>query len=153
MNVLMMILRASRPSRLSDMVAVAKPRWIKRGYDGLTFFGYIITHSKQEAEAFNRRYSPLKNHEMIHLYQARSTCDSWIVFYLRYGAYWLSASRYRKHLQNAGYWLNPFEMEAYAEMYDLNYLSSCPHGCVGWKRYAKMPLDKRLQLFWEHIMK
>ena len=53
MNILLMMLRAAPPSRLDDMKAVAMPRWIKRGYEGLTFFGHIITHSQQEAEAFN----------------------------------------------------------------------------------------------------
>ena len=51
---------------------------------------------------------------MIHLYQARACHDSWLLFYLRYGWYWLMALRYRRHLENAGYRLNPFEMEAYA---------------------------------------
>ena len=55
MNILLMMLRATRPSRLDDMKAIAKPRWIRKGYDGLTFFGTIITHTQQEAEAFNAR--------------------------------------------------------------------------------------------------
>ena len=50
MNILLMMLRAPRPSRQNDMKAVAKPRWIKKGYDGLTFFGHIITHNDEEAE-------------------------------------------------------------------------------------------------------
>ena len=143
MNILMMMLRAARPSRLNDMQAVAKPRWIKKGYDGLTFFGTIITHSAQEAEAFNQRLSPLRNHEMIHLYQARATHDSWLLFYLRYGWYWLLACRYRKHLKNAGYRLNPFEMEAYAHMHDLHYLDDKQGGTYEWKKYAQMPLFER----------
>ena len=62
MNILMMMLRAPRPSRQNDMRAVAMPRWIKKGYDGLTFFGHIITHTKEEAEAFNERFGSFKNH-------------------------------------------------------------------------------------------
>ena len=112
MNILSMMLRSVRPSRIADMPAIAKPRWIRKGYDGLTFFGHIITHTQQEAEAFNQKFSTMKNHEMIHLYQARSTHDSWLCFYWKYFMFWLKASRYRKHLRNAGYLLNPFEMEA-----------------------------------------
>ena len=52
MNILMMMLRAARPSRISDMQAVAKPFWILKGYNGLTFFGHIITHNLQDAEDF-----------------------------------------------------------------------------------------------------
>ena len=52
MNIFMMILRAARPSRINDMQAVAKPFWIPKGYEGLTFFGHIITHNLQDAEDF-----------------------------------------------------------------------------------------------------
>ena len=138
-----MMLRAPRPSRQNDMRAVAMPRWIRRGYDGLTFFGHIITHTEQDAEAFNERFGSIKNHEMIHLYQARACHDSWLLFYLRYGWYWLLASRYRKHLRNAGYRLNPFEMEAYANMHDLHYLDDKQSGAYEWRKYAKMPLSER----------
>ena len=146
MNILLLMLRAKRPSRLNDMKAIVKPRWIKKGYDGLTFFGHIITPTEQDAEAFGR-FGSMKNHEMIHLYQARSTQNSWLCFYLRYGWYWLLACRYRKHLRNAGYLLNPFEMEAYAKMYDLHYLDDKESGTNEWRRYAKMSLDERLQAY------
>ena len=143
MNIVVMMFRAPRPSRQDDMRAVAMPRWIRKGYDGLTFFGTIITHSEKDAEAFNGRFSTLKNHEMIHLYQARATHNSWLLFYLRYGWYWLLASRYRKRLKNAGYRLNPFEMEAYAHMNDLHYLDDKPEGVHEWRKYAQMPLSER----------
>ena len=146
MNIVLMMLRAPRPSRQNDMRAVAMPRWIRRGYDGLTFFGHIITHTEQDAEAFNERFGSIKNHEMIHLYQARACHDSWLLFYLRYSWYWLLASRYRKHLRNAGYRLNPFEMEAYANMHDLHYLDDKQSGTNEWRRYARMPLIERIKL-------
>jgi hypothetical protein len=82
---------------------------------------------------------------MIHLYQARACHDSWLLFYLRYGWYWLQASRYHKRLRNAGYRLNPFELEAYANMHDLHYLDDKPHGATGWRRYARMPLSERMK--------
>jgi hypothetical protein len=147
MNILLMMLRAPRPSRQNDMRAVAMPRWIRKGYDGLTFFGHIITHTEQEAEAFNQRFGSFKNHEMIHLYQARDCHNSWLLFYLRYGWYWLLANRYRKHLRNAGYLLNPFEMEAYAKMYDLHYLDNKHSGTNEWRRYARMSLQERLRIY------
>jgi hypothetical protein len=128
------------------MKAVALPRIMRRGYDGLTLFGHIITHTQEEAEALNNRFDEMKNHEMIHLYQARSTHDSWLCFYARYFVFWLRACRYRKHLKNAGYLLNPFEMEAYAHMHDLDYLSDKPDGCTGWKAYARLSLDERLDM-------
>lgn len=141
-----MIWRAARPSRIAAMKAVAKPRLLGKNYAALTFFGYVITHSAEEAEAYNRRFGSLRNHETIHLYQARSTHDSWLCFYWKYLLFWLKASRYRRRLPNAGYWLNPFEMEAYANMYNLQYLKDKKHGCTGWKVYADMPLSQRLCL-------
>ena len=147
MNIVLMMLRAVRPSNISDMKAVAKPRWIRKGYDGLTFFGTIITHTEQEAEAFNKRFDFMKNHEMIHLYQARATHNSWLCFYWKYFVYWLSGNRYRKRLKNAGYLLNPFEMEAYREMYNLHYLDDKKSGTNGWRRYAEMSLEERLQTY------
>ena len=80
------------------MRAIARPWLIRKGYDGMTFFGRIITHSKEEAARINTSHaskdtvsSIIKNHEMIHLYQARSTHDSWFCFYILYGWYWLLA--------------------------------------------------------------
>ena len=144
MNILLMMLRAVRPSRTTDMPVIAKPRWIRRGYDAMTFFGHIITHSQQEAVAFLCS-GPLKNHEMIHLYQARDCHDSWCLFYLRYGWYWLCASRYYKKQKNAGYLLNPFEMEAYRYMNNLHYLDDKENGATEWRRYACMSLKDRLE--------
>ena len=87
------------------MRAIARPWLIRKGYDGMTFFGRIITHSKEEAARINTSHaskdtvsSIIKNHEMIHLYQARSTHDSWFCFYILYGWYWLLACRYWRRL-------------------------------------------------------
>ncbi|MBQ7511886.1 MAG: hypothetical protein IJU11_03990 [Prevotella sp.] len=143
MNIVMMALHSMRPSRTCDMQAIAKPLWIRKGYDAMTFFGTIITHTKQEAEAFNRRFDSLKNHEMIHLYQARSTHDSWLCFYLRYGWYWLYATL-GSRCHNAGYRLNPFELEAYRHMDNLSYLRG-KHEATEWQQYARMPLKERLK--------
>ncbi len=149
MNILMMMLRSARPSRTDDMKAVSKPFFIKKGYEALTFFGYIITHSTQEAEAFNRRFDSLKNHEMIHLYQARSTHDSWLLFYILYLYYWLTISLFHRCIKNAGYLLNPFEMEAYGRMHDLNYLKNKESGANEWRRYAAMSIKERCNLYFE----
>ena len=142
-----LMFRAKRPSKMKDMQAVSIPFWIWKGYQGMTFFGHIITHSKEEAEHFNTRQDATKNHEMIHLYQARSTHDSWLCFYLKYLVYWLKASRFRKHLRNAGYLLNPFEMEAYANMYDNDFLADKENGATGWRHYANMSLEERFECY------
>ena len=147
LSIFSIMFRACRPSKMADMRAVNIPFWIRTGYDGLTFFGAIITHGKAEADHLNDHWDTLKHHEMIHLYQARSTHDSWWCFYVKYIGYWLKACRYRKHLRNAGYLLNPFEMEAYAHMDDLDYLKDKESGTTEWRRYAQMSLKERLACY------
>ena len=151
LTIVPLLFRATRPSRTTDMKAVSCPFWIRRGYSAMTFFGHIVMHSQEEANRVNERFDALKNHEMIHLYQARSTHDSWLCFYWKYVGFWLKARRYRKHLKNAGYQLNPFEMEAYAHMYDKKYLQ--PDGqATGWKEYAAMSLEQRLAIYRTGLM-
>ena len=140
--------RAVRPSRVADMPAVVNAFWLPKGYEGLTFFGKILTPTQEEADLFNSGYSVMKNHEMIHLRQAQSTGDSWIRFYLLYIWYWLKGLRMNRRMKHAAYLLNPFEMEAYRRMYDLHYLDHCEDGCTEWRQYAKMSLKERLDL-WE----
>ncbi len=152
LTIIPLMFRAKRPSRTKEMRAIAIPFWLPKGYQGLTFFGSIIVHSKEGAEQFNRRHDAMRTHEMIHLYQARSTHDSWICFYWKYFVFWLKACRYRQHLKNSGYLLNPFEMEAYANMYDEDYLAQNENGANGWRHYANMSLEERLACYHRHYV-
>ena len=144
--------RSVRPSRIADMPAVVNTFWLRKGYEGLTFFGTILTPSQQEADRFNARQgAAMKNHEMIHLRQAQACHDSWLCFYLLYLWYWLKTLcvgfSVRRQLKHAAYLLNPFEMEAYGHMYDHNYLTQCEEGAQEWRRYAKMSLKERLLMY------
>ena len=143
LRIVCFVWKARRPSTMHDMPAVVDTFWIKSGYDALTFFGTILTQSQNEADSMNGRLTALKNHEMIHLRQAQSTGDSWWRFYRLYLRFWLQGWRQRKHFPNAGYRLNPFEMEAYEHMHDLSYLNRCKNGATGWKRYARMTVEER----------
>jgi hypothetical protein len=144
LRVIPIMWRAVRPSKIADMPAVVNTFWLRKGYEGLTFFGHILAPSQELADRFNRGGSSLKNHEMIHLRQAQSCGDSWLRFYLLYIWYWLKGLRMRGKMKNAAYLLNPFEMEAYARMYDFDY----PKGpATEWRKYAKMSLKQRLQLY------
>ena len=143
--------RAVRPSRVVDMPAVVNTFWLPKGYEGLTFFGQILAPTQAEADRFNSGYSTMKNHEMIHLRQAQACGDSWLRFYLLYIWYWLKnkvillCKRHRPcRLKNAAYLLNPFEIEAYGKMHDLDYLNG---PATEWRRYAKMPIKERMKLY------
>ncbi|MCR5578093.1 MAG: hypothetical protein K6F74_02595 [Prevotella sp.] len=145
LRVIPIMWRAVRPSKVVDMPAVVNTFWLRKGYEGLTFFGQILAPTQELADRFNGSADrALKNHEMIHLRQAQSCGDSWIRFYLLYIWYWLKGLRMNRQMKHAAYLLNPFEMEAYARMNDLDYLKG---PATEWRRYAKMPLKERLKLY------
>ena len=144
LTILPLIWHARRPSRISDMPIVRNSLLLRKGYAGLTFFGNILAPSDDEARGFERKGSHMKNHEMIHLRQAQSTHDSWLLFYLLYGWYYLRALPQNLKMRNAAYLLNPFELEAYAHEHDLDYLEH--NEATEWRQYARMsPRERRLK--------
>ena len=146
LKILSAIRHARRPSRLSDMPTLRNSFWLRKGYAGLTFFGTIIAPSDDDVRAFERKGSTMKNHEMIHLRQAQSTHDSWLLFYLLYGWYYLTALPQNLKMRNAAYRLNPFELEAYAHQDELDYLSR--HEATEWRQWARFsPRQRREKLF------
>ena len=136
--------RADRPSKVVDMPAVVNSFWMRKGFEGLTFFGQILTPSEDTAKLF--KVSPaMKNHEMIHLRQAQSCGDSWLRFYLLYIWYWLRALPANRKMKHGAYLLNPFEMEAYCHMNDLSYLAN--NEATEWRQFAKMSIKERIKLY------
>ena len=148
LSIFRLLFRAVKPSRTNDMPAVCDAFWLRRNYEALTFFGFILTHSRQDAEQMNGHYDTLKNHEMIHLRQAQATGDSWLRFYLLYLWYWLRYLPKSRRMKGAAYWLNPFELEAYRHMHDLAYPTRCSDGgAQEWRQYAKMKYDERRAVY------
>ena len=128
------------------MRATVSRLWCRKGYQAITLFGHIFTREQAMADSLNRRFDTLKNHEMIHLRQAQSTRNSWLLFYTLYIYYSLRALTYWRKTRNAAYYLNPFEMEAYRHMHDLHYLDDKAQGAHEWRKYARMPFAERLSL-------
>jgi len=137
--------RAVRPSKVVDMPAVVNSFWMRKGFEGLTFFGQILTPNQHDADLFNKYDSAMKNHEMIHLRQAQSCGDSWIRFYILYIWYWLRALPANRKMKRGAYMVNPFEIEAYSHMNDLNYLANGEAN--EWRKYAKMTIKERIKLY------
>ena len=127
------------------MLAVVNSFWLRKGYEGLTFFGKILTPTQDEADRMNSGFSNLKNHEMIHLRQAQSCGDSWIRFYLLYIWYWLRALPANRKMKHGAYLVNPFEIEAYRHMNNLNYLANGE--ATEWRKFAKMSIKERINLY------
>ena len=143
------MVRWRRPSRVEEMEAVSDSFWLGKNYSALTFFGRIVVHSKKDADHLNRHTSTdnrIKRHETIHLRQAQACHNSWLCFYILYIWYYLRALPQNRHRRNAAYYINPFEMEAYAHDGDNSYLEKCRDGANGWREYAKMNPRERLQL-------
>ena len=62
------------------------------------------------------------NHEKIHLAQQR---ELWLVgFYLLYAFYWLRARLLFRMSSHDAYMAIPFEVEAYAQQHDMDYLKN-----------------------------
>jgi len=144
-KLLSIIWHARRPSKITDMQALRNRFWLRKGYDALTFFGTIITRTEQEARRLNSKPSSFKTHEMIHLKQAQSLHDSWMLFYIRYLWYIVRALPLNRKMKNAAYLINPFEMEAYRHQHDNSYLERCKDGANEWRFYAKMKPSERLK--------
>lgn len=146
LHILRLLCRVRRPSRIEAMHVVSDGLWLRRGYQAVTFFGIVITATEGDAQLMRQDGNSLARHEMIHLRQAQSTHDSWLLFYLRYFWYYLLALPQNRHLRNAAYLINPFEMEAYRHMCDPHYLEHCAaDGATEWRRYARMSPRERLR--------
>ena len=142
-----LIRQARCPSKQTDMPAVSDAFWLRHNYEALTFFGFIVTHSQEEADHINSHYDALKNHEMIHLRQAQATGDSWLRFYLLYIWYWLKGLHWSRRMKHAAYLLNPFELEAYRHMHDLGYAERHADGTDEWRKYLKMTFEERRNIY------
>ena len=145
-----LMFRSRRPSRVSEMKAVKNAFWLSSAYDALTFFGTVVTPHRYLADALNdsseqtlRQIAVIRNHERIHLYQARSTGDSWLLFYLRYLWYSLCLLPAQWRGKGSAYRLNPFEIEAYRHERNLHYLDGKDEGTNEWRRYAAMTIEER----------
>lgn len=153
MNLLKIIFRSPRPAAVNDMRAEVSRLWRRKGYTAMTVFGRIFTSEQAVADHLNRRNDALKNHEMIHLRQAQSTGNSWFRFYFLYFWHSLLALRYWRKVKNAVYYLNPFEMEAYAHQHDLHYLDRCgDRGASEWRTFARMKLSQRKDFIESHCI-
>ena len=150
-RILLLLTRVRRPSRIAVMDVVTDGLWLRRGYQALTFFGTIVTATEADARLMRQGDSSLARHEMIHLRQAQSTHDSWLIFYLLYVWYYLRALPQNRRMKNAAYLLNPFELEAYRHMDDPAYLERCADGgATEWRTFARMSPRETLNRFYHN---
>lgn len=137
-----------RPSRIDTMSVFTDGFWLRKGYEAMTFFGIIVAASETDARHADHD-SSLHRHETIHLRQAQSVHDSWLLFYLLYFWYTLRALPQNRRMKNAAYRINPFELVAYRHMDDPDYVAQCREkGANEWRTFARMSPRERLRKFY-----
>ena len=131
-----------RPSKIK-IVSAKKAWFLFSGFVAITLFGVIYCKSQSRVDEINKTDkidSQLESHETIHVRQAESTSDSWIVFYLKYIWQWIKNFPLIFVNVDAPYKFMPFELEAYRYQDEWDY---CLAKCEGWKRYNKLKLKEK----------
>ena len=88
-----------------------------KGYKAMSWCGYII-HRIGTSDIDNKTIA----HETIHLNQAKRS-GSWIKYYWQYFIEWLKGNPIIAPASSA-YYTNPFEMEAYANQHNKEYIDN-----------------------------
>lgn len=133
-----------RPSKIK--VVTAKKAWLLfSGFAAITLFGVVYCKSQSRVDEINKTEnidSQLESHETIHVRQAESTHDSWLLYYLKYIWQWIINFPLIFVNTYAPYKFMPFELEAYANQDDWDY---CLGKCENWKVYKKLTLKQKRQ--------
>lgn len=123
--VLIKMLFNSKPSDFvgKELEIVRMNHFPFKGYKWLMWCGRMIYRSDNKEQIRNekrtKKFAVRKNHEKIHLMQASHCGDSWILYYLSYLWKWLKQGVISS--MSANYYINPYEVEAYANEGNENY--------------------------------
>ena len=138
-----------RPSKIK--VVTAKKAWLLfSGFAAITLFGVVYCKSQSRVDEINKTEnidSQLESHETIHVRQAESTHDSWLLYYLKYIWQWLLNFPLIFINIYAPYKFIAFELEAYRYQNDWNY---CLNKCEKWKEYNTLSLKQKRSLAKEY---
>lgn len=134
-----------KPSEIVSLEA-KKNKWLCwPGYKYCMLFGTLYTRSERVLDEINKTGgidSSDENHEMIHVRQAVSVKDSWLRFYFLYLCMWIWNIPLLFVNSHAPYKFIPFELEAYGNENDMNYLSDKDR-CEEWRMYRKLTMKER----------
>lgn len=123
--VLIKMLFNSKPSDFvgKELEIVRMNHFPFKGYKWLMWCGRMIYRSDNKEQIRKekriKKFAVRKNHEKIHLMQASHCGDSWILYYLSYLWKWLKQGVISS--MSANYYINPYEVEAYANEGNENY--------------------------------
>lgn len=113
----------SKPSEIEEVKLMGMDHIPFEGYKYIMWCGKIIyrndMYDTRRKEWITKQYKIDKNHETIHLMQAKM-CGSWLKYYWRYLCEWLKGGPVMAPA-SAAYYTIPFEVEAYANEENFDY--------------------------------
>ena len=116
------MLFVSRPSEIEEVKLMGMNHFPFKGYKYMMWCGRIIyrndTYDTRRKEWITKQYKIDKNHETIHLMQAKQ-CGSWAKYYLSYLWEWLKPGFMAPLKSN--YYTLKYEAEAYANEENFDY--------------------------------
>lgn len=107
-----------------------------KGFPCMSWCGRIIMRKQRELSSSSLL------HEKIHALQAYYNYNKWYKFYLKYVWYWIIGNPIIKPYDSA-YYTNPFEIEAYANQDNPDYI-------VSKYSYKKYIIKNKKQIYKEH---
>ena len=138
-----------KPSKITSITAKINKFICPVGYKAITMCGTIYVRNTRALEEINKTLgidSITENHETIHVKQAVSTRNSWLLFYLTYLWQWIVNLPLLFINSKAPYRFISFELEAYANEDDFTYQDKIKNGAVGWKDFNKLSLSEKKDL-------
>ena len=157
-----------KPSKI-QLATAKKTWWVPASFLYVMLFGTAWCAEQKTADKFNATEdNEDRVHETIHIRQAVSKSDSWLLYYLEYCWEWICNIPLIFVKWYAAYKFMPMEIEAYGRQDEPNYIwsssSSNPvndncygrednpnyidfNECTGWRTIKKdYPLSKRKEL-------
>lgn len=138
-----------KPSKIK-CVSAKKTWFLFSNFSAITLFGVVYCKSQQKADEINKSEnidSQLESHETIHVRQAESTKDSWLLYYLKYIWQWIKNFPLIFINLYAPYEFIAFELEAYRYQGKFSY---CLEKCENWKKYNNLKLKQKRELAKEY---
>lgn len=134
------------PKKIKSVKA-KKAFFLPSGFKALTWKGVVYCKHNKDVEAINKTEeinNDLECHETIHVRQAESMHNSWLLFYCRYLFDWICNFPLFLNGFRMPYFFIATEMEAHLHENEWNY---CQNGqVIQWKKFEKLSLIEKFKL-------
>lgn len=137
------------PKKTIKLKAKVNKIFCPSGFVAITLFGTVYMRDSNYLQLVNKTDgidSILENHEMIHVKQAVSTHNSWLLFYILYIWKWILNLPLIFINLNAPYRFISFELEAYSNEANYGYQEQIVNGAYKWKKYDTLTMSEKIKL-------